>query len=290
MSPPATFDLAAGRTLAVRTCAFIPLALLAACASSPMTRSGSLSSYSGLTPSNRASTNSQIRVDKEEVLAAKTVRISATRFGDGVGAGLTEENRALVANRVDRALCKTLSTRFDIVDVASPADLSIQATITRLDATNKVAAAGSMVVGFVSPIPIVTPRIPIGLGSLTVEAEALDAEGNQQAAMIWSRGAQMVSIGDSSSVSEIGDAYQLAAAFGENFGDLMTRGESPFKGSPVKLPTFGKKTDDACDAYGTEGGVAGFFADSFGMPPSMADKGAKPAAKPEAQPPVTTDR
>lgn len=262
-------------------CALVPLIFLAACASSPSTRSGALTSYEGLAPSNNTSTKSQMRVDKEKVLAARTVRIVPTRFGDSVGSGLSEKDRALVTNRVDRALCKGLSKRLEVVDPKAPADLSVQATITHLGTTNKIAAAGSVVVSFVSVIPAVAPRVPFGLGSLTVEAEAVNPAGEPAAAMVWSRGAQYVSIMGSTTVSDVGDAYQLASAFGGNFSELLTTGESPFGGvSHVKLPKFGGKKDAGCDAYGRGSGFIGFVADNFGAPPGWTDKGAQKGPNP----------
>lgn len=56
------------------------------------------------------------------------------------------------------------------------------------------------------------PRIPIGLGSLSVEAEARDPRGNQNAAMVWGRGAD--SFTSAARVSSDGDAYDLATEFG----------------------------------------------------------------------------
>ena len=52
------------------------LSLMAAgCATAPLERSGSLASYDNLTPSDGVLTKSQVRIDKADVLAAKTARI-----------------------------------------------------------------------------------------------------------------------------------------------------------------------------------------------------------------------
>lgn len=268
----------AGRPLIIRAYALIPLAFMTACASSPMTRSGSLSSYQGLAPSNGAQTKSEILVDKESVLAAKTVRIAPTRFADRVGAELSEQDRALVANAVDRALCKGLSSRLEVVDAIAPADLSVRATITHLGATSRIAAGASVVVGFIpsalTSVPGLSPRVPFGLGSLTIEAEALNPAGGQEAAIVWSRGANYVM--SSAMMSEVGDAYQLASDFGGNFGELVTRGETPFGGiTRVKLPKFGGKKDPACEVFGRGGGLMGKASEFFGMPPGWTDKGAQ---------------
>lgn len=266
--------VAVGR--AIQACACAPLLLLAACVSAPTTRSGALTSYEGLAPSNGVQTKSQLRVNRDALLAAKTVRIARTRFGVGVGAELSEAHRALVANRIDRALCRRLSGRLDVVDPATSADLNVQATITHLDPTGRFAAGASVVASFVSVVPMVSPRVPLGLGSLTVEAEALDPAGRQDAAIVWSRKAQPIAMMGGATVSEVGDAYQFAGVFGENFGDLVTTGQTPLGRVPrPKIPKLGGKRDEACDAYGRGPGVAGFVAENFGLPPGWTDKGAR---------------
>jgi hypothetical protein len=280
MSPLPAASRRIAFTAAARACACAPLLLLAACVSAPTTRSGALTSYEGLAPSNGLQTKSQLRVNRDALLAAKTVRIAPTRFDAGVGAELTEAHRALVANRIDRALCRRLSGRLDVVDPETSADLSVQATITHVDQTGRVASGASVVASFVNPVPMVSPRVPLGLGSLTVEAEALDPAGRQEAAIVWSRKAQPIAMMGGATVSEVGDAYQFAGAFGENFGDLVTTGQTPFGRAPrPKLPKLGGKRDEACEAYGRGPGVAGFLAENLGLPPAWTDKGArKPAA------------
>lgn len=267
-------------------CALVPLMLLAACASAPATRSGSLTSYEGLAPSDGVQTKSQLLINKDNVLAAKTVRIAPTRFANGVGPSLSENDRELVANRIDRALCKGLTKRLDVVDPNEPADLSVQATITHLGTTNRIAAGASLVVGFIPTsfsLPGLSPRVPFGLGSLTIEAEALNPAGQQEAAIVWSRGASYVA--SSSTISEVGDAYQLASDFGGNFSQLVTTGETPFGGMPhIDLPKFGGKKDVDCEVYGRGSGVVGFFGDNLGMPPGWTDKGAQKGGKPKGKP------
>jgi hypothetical protein len=87
-------------------------------------------------------------------------------------------------------------------------------------------------------VPVPVPRIPVGLGSLTVEAEARDRSGSQQAAMIWGRGAN--SFTSAPRGSNAGDAYELATAFGDDFSRLLVTGASPF-GKLPPLPSLQKK-------------------------------------------------
>ncbi len=266
----------AARDLTRRLSLTLPLLLLAACASAPMTRSGSLSSYQDLETSNGTQAKSQLWVDKEKLQAARTVRISPTRYAEGIGTGISNADRALVANRIDRVLCEGLSKRFEVVDPTAPADLSVQATVTHIGTTNEIAAGVSVAASFVSVIPMVSPRVPFGLGSLSLEAEALNPAGERVAAIIWSRGASYISVMSSTTVSEVGDAYQLASAFGGNFSKLLETGETPFGKAPsVAIPGLGEKKDKACDAYGEGSGVLGFFSENLGLSPGWTDKGAK---------------
>lgn len=261
-----------------------PLMLLTGCASAPVTKSGSLTSYQGLATSNSIQTQSQMLVNREQVLAANTARISPTRFAIGVGGDLSDKERELVANRVNRALCRGLSRRLDVVSPTQPADLNIQATITHLGTTNRFAAGASIVVGFIpstlSSVPVLSPRVPFGVGSLTVEAEALNETGGQEAAMVWSRGASYVM--GSATVSKVGDAYQLASDFGDDFSELVTTGKTPIGGIlRVEFPKLGGKKDVECEAYGPGSGLIGFFGDKLGAPPEWTDKGARDKAEPE---------
>lgn len=267
-----------------RACALAPTLWLAACASVPIKQGGTLSSYEGLTAHNGRQTKARLRVDPEKVLAAKTVRIVPTRFAEGVGADLSEKERMLVANRVDRTLCRGLAKRLDVVGPDEPADLSVQTTITRLGKTSRVAAGASVVTSFLSVVPLVSPRVPIGLGSIGIEAEALDSSGHQEAAMLWTRKAQSIGIMSNATISRVGDAYQLSSSFGGNFSRTITTGQSPFKSSPkVKLPKLKGKKDEDCMAYGKDSGIVGMVADNFGAPPGWTDKGVrKPEDAPDA--------
>ena len=163
-------------------------------------QAGSLSSYDRLEPSDGLLTRAQVSVNKDEILSARTVRINPTTFSAATAsaAGLSEPQARLIANAVDRSLCTGLSRRFQIASAAQPADLTVRAFITRIIPTDEIAAAASSVtsVGMtvVKATGVVTAaipslRIPIGLGGLALEAEALDRTGSQKAAIIWARGA-----------------------------------------------------------------------------------------------------
>lgn len=165
-------------------------ALLPGCATAPLVQGTGLSSYSELKPSDGKITKSRLHVKKERVASARTINIAPTVFPAGVAPALSAEERALVANVVNRALCVSLSDRFMVVTPDVPADLTVRAAVTHATETNEVAAGVSVAttigMKFVDTggIPVPTPRVPIGLGELSIEAEAVDRSGRQQAAMV----------------------------------------------------------------------------------------------------------
>ncbi|MBM7044952.1 DUF3313 domain-containing protein [Rhizobium lusitanum] len=261
------------------------MSLLAGCAAAPLDRAGSLRSYDGLTRSNGLVAHSLLKVSKDDVLAAKTVKIIPTAFSmQAESASFTPAQRSLVTNAVDRALCSGLSERFVVVGLSEPADLTVRALVTQVKATNatavgvsKVASVGTSVLLPGVPVPI--PRIPIGMGSLSLEAEALDRQGVPKAAMIWGRGANAFL--DSGTVAKEGDAYSLAAKFGGDFSKLLVKGRTPFGTMPSMLSKaklnalVGRAPKyEACKAFGKSPGVAGFIGQRMGLPPKWTDKAA----------------
>jgi Protein of unknown function (DUF3313) len=267
--------------------------LLSGCATAPLVQGVGLSSYSGLTPSDGKITKSRLHVRKEQVMAAKTINIVPTVFPPTVAPTLSSEQRALVANAMDRALCVSLSDRFNVVTVDVPADLTVRAAVTQATETDEVAAGlsvaasiGSSFIDLGTNVPTPVPRIPIGLGDLSVEAEAVDPSGRQQAAMLWGRGATVFF--SSPKVSKASDAYDLAGAFGEDFANLLIKGESPFKTSGIDIPSWQKVNSTmgfapkyaACESFGRYPGIAGFVGEQIGLPPEWTDSGPKRTPKP----------
>lgn len=267
---------------------------LSACATAPLVPGASLSSYAGLSPSNGIATKSKIHINKEPVLAAKTINIVPTAFPATVAPKLTNQQRALVANAINRALCVALADRFNVVSPDVPADLTVRAKVTQATETDEIAAGlsaaaaiGTKFVDMGTDVPIPIPRIPIGLGNLSLEAEAIDSMGQQQAAMLWAKGAGVFF--SKPKASKASDAYDLAAAFGDDFAYLLVKGKSPFGGGDLdlNLPSWHKINSAmgfapkyaACESYGRAPGVAGFVGKQLGLPPEWTDGGAKQAAR-----------
>jgi hypothetical protein len=259
--------------------------LATGCASAPLDEAGSLQSYADLQPSDGLLTRSRLSVSKDDVLAAKTVKIIPTTFSVAAArVAFTPEQRGLVTNAVDRTMCAGLSERFEVVGPSEPADLTVHAVITQVTPTDPVAAGlskGASVAKavFLADVPVPVPRIPVGLGSLSLEAEARDGRGNQKAAMIWGRGAN--AFFGTTHIAEEGDAYTLAAAFGADFSELVTTGESPYGTLPSlpSLENLGARLGrapkyPACETFGRFPGLVGMIGGGIGLPPSWTDKGA----------------
>src|SRR5260370_5468461 len=122
------------------------LADLAGCASAPLTTSGSLASYDGLAPAEGVVTKSRLKVDKADILAARRVAIVPTSYSSAAArAELTDQQRHVIANAVDRSVCIGLSDRFEVVPPWPTADLAVHVTITDVAVTNAAVAGASKV-------------------------------------------------------------------------------------------------------------------------------------------------
>jgi hypothetical protein len=261
--------------------------MLSGCATAPLATSGALSAYDSLAHSNGVLTQSRLRVDRAEILAARTVSISRTSFSSAAAqVELSDKQRQIIANAVDRSLCIGLSDRFQVLPPGQSADLKVHATVTHVTLTD-VGMAGVSKVASIVPmfldlsVPVPVPRIPIGMGSLSIESEARNTRGEQKAAMVWARAAD--SITSAARISAAGDAYDLASAFGDDFSKLLVTGDTPFNGN-LPAPTMQRVTSSlggppknaACDAFGRDG-IQGLVGRRLGAPPEWSDEGAAAA-------------
>ncbi len=224
------------------------LALLTGCGDVVLTDGRTLTRADQFVTSDAVASESKLFIDPTLPQTVRTVRIVPTVFTEAVsGPGLNAVERRLVANAADRALCYDLSLRYDIVS-SGPADLTVRSAITRVDLTNvpasgatiaastAISVAGQVGVGFANSIgKIPVPRVPIGLGSLTIEAEAIDARKRQRAAMIW--GGASNAFTNQARFSAASDAYDLAGEFGQDFGSYLATTKDPFRGE-MQIPTY----------------------------------------------------
>lgn len=266
----------------------LPIALVPAAGTSvPLKEGGTLTSYHQLNPVKGKFTKSRTFVDSKGLATVKTVSIVPTTFTVEAASRIkAPQDPALVTNALYRAVCVSLSDKYNIVPLGQPADLTVRTVVTDIVATNKTMAGVSTVVSLGSNIavPDGIPRLPVGLGGLAVEAEATDVTGTQRAAVVWSKGAN--SITNSARVSEVGDAYSLASNFGQYFSRMLVSGQEP-KGLDLSLPSAhrvnsalgGKPKFAACDAFGRSPGLAGIVADKVGAPPQWTDEQPKSAGQ-----------
>ena len=258
----------------------VSLAGLVACQSASLSETGSLSSYKDFVASDGMVTKTKYRVDSAATKTVKTVHVIPTTFASNADVGtLGDPQKKLVATGIDRSLCEALSARFDVVPVSKPADMAVRSVVSKVKATNAVVAGVSTVTSAVAPVPV--PRIPIGLGSLAVEAEAFDARGKQIAGLTWARGANILTNG--SRASTAADAFELAGDFSEDFSALLAKSDDPMK-SDFELPSMkavsnslsyavtGKPTDPDCAVFGRGSGVTGIVGGGLGLPPEWTEK------------------
>ncbi|MBA3043483.1 MAG: DUF3313 domain-containing protein [Rhizobiaceae bacterium] len=275
------------RRLVLAGIGLLLILLASGCTSVPLTEGGTLTSYNQLSPAKGKFTKSRSFVDAQGLTAVRTVSILPTTFSTKAASRIkADQDRFLVTNALDRAVCVALSDKYQLVPAGQPADLTVRAVVTDIVPTNKAIAGVSTAVSLGSSfaLPVGIPRLPVGLGGLAVEAEAVDSTGMQRAAVVWSKGAN--SITNNARVSEVGDAYSLAANFGKYFSRMLMTGKEP-KGLDLSLPSGqrmqsalgGKPKYAACDAFGRSPGLAGIIADKVGAPPQWTDKQPKAAAK-----------
>lgn len=252
------------------------------CASVSLKEGGTLTSYDRLGSPKGKFAKKRIYLNTDDLQAIRTVSIFPASFTPAAEKHIAElQERLLVTNAIDRAMCITLSEKYRIVPFGKPADLMIRSVVTDIVPTQPSIAGASKAIslGSIFILPVGVPRLPFGLGGLAVEAEAVDRQGVQRAAIVWSRGAN--SFTSKARISQVGDAYDLAAAFGSEFSRMIIAGKEP-ENFNLRLPSAyelrtslgGQSGSQTCDTYGRSPGLAGMLGATLGAPPSWSDKGA----------------
>lgn len=211
MSPRATGLLVAAAALA-----------LGACQTTQTPHSGLLTRYEGLTEPG-SSLRAVVRTRRDDA-ASDTVAalfLEPAVMAPGVGATLTEAERAAVLQEVDRQICFEISERFDIAAAPDPRAALVRTYVVRVQPTGRVGSGVSAVADFFNPVPGLNVRTPFTTGGLAVESELLAADGRTQiAAITWGRDATVVGT-DAPSLSRVGDALQFAEPMGDAVGDAF---------------------------------------------------------------------
>lgn len=234
----------------MRSYAALPLLLALGACASPVKPSGFLSSYEGLAP--RTDTVRAEMAESRDEAALKAVRrvaVAPTQFAPSADvAWMSEAERVFLLREVDAQLCFELSERYEIATGETPAGARVRAGVVAVRPTGRVASAASAAASFFIPGPLGV-RVPGTTGALAVEAEMIDATGEQLAAIAWSRAATPVGT-DNPSLSRIGDALQFAEPFADAAARVMTAPDA----EPRKIGD-----PDPCAAYGARFRPEGFL-------------------------------
>lgn len=194
-------------------------------------------------------------VDADAVLAARSAGLPSVRIAaDAVGAGINPEQAALVANRVARDLCNGLA-RYVRIDERAP-DLRVDVVITAIRPTSSTAAGLSALLGVWVPGPF---RLPAGLGGFAADGAA--RKGGEPVLLLhWAEGAGAIT--EDAKISSIGDAYQLAGDFADDFVEALClarfgRASITGRGASLLLPLSPESIDAGAPAdSGTRPGAA----------------------------------
>jgi len=239
--------------LAVRAIVLTGLSsLTVACQTSAAAHSGHLSSYAGLSEAKRGEPGSGKRRDAALSDPIKRVYIEPSILKVDGDTRVGPEDQAMVRFEVDRQICFEVSKHFDLAPAPAPDAGKIRTAIVRIEPTNRAASAVSAAASFFIPVPIVKFRPPMMTGGLAAESELLTPDGQQAAAITWSRTAEVVSAfgGNDPSLSPVGDALQFAEPFGDAVGKAFTA--KPTKGARKKTKAEKRKIPDPdpCAQYG----------------------------------------
>jgi len=189
--------------------------VLASCAAAPRNRAGGIESESRLRVVAKER-HRLIRQFTDVGALSELDRFSVPRVelaADARGPGISERQASLVANNAGRAACSRLGKYVELDETGGEDTAEVKLVITGIVPTGRAAAGASSVIGLF--VPFVPFRLPTGLGALAGEAEVRAADRAQLAVMHWARGAN--SVMNSAKVSTIGDAWQLAKQFGDQF-------------------------------------------------------------------------
>jgi hypothetical protein len=248
------FILLHGRLIAL-------IGMTSACHSSPSAPSGFLSSYTALPTAETSRKASAHHRNDEASNGVRTVFIQPTIIASELETELSAEEKAMVLREVDRQICFEVSERFFIAAAPDASAGTIRTAIVRLQSNSRVGSIAAAAVDFVNPVPIVNFRLPSSTGGLAIESELLAPDGNQVAAMLWTKNVGMVGR-VKPSLSRAGDALQLAEPLGDRIGKSFASKDRPRikLGKVDPCARFGsRKNIQRRPASGVVGGLTGLY-------------------------------
>lgn len=250
--------------------ALLATALLGACASAPKMAQHGIPTDRELAPV-RAQPHARADrfLDVDAMLAARSATLPRVIVADGAaGDDITPAQAALVANRAARDVCNALAPHLELVERGG--DLDVELRLIALQPTSRGVAGVSEVIGYFAPVSV---RLPVGLGGLAIDGLARSADGDVLV-LRWAEGANALT--ESALISTIGDAYQLANEFADDFADAVVDPRGRDGETRRKLDRAQREANKALcrDRFGSRS-VAGLGA-SFLLPlaPEMLDEGA----------------
>lgn len=261
--------MTATRALALLT----TLALLQACASAPTVERAGASDVPLQTVKDRSTSQIRSFVDAEGLKALTKLGLpSVTMDAAAAHPKVSASQADLVANRAARDICNGLAAYFQLHESTDQAQVELRVLAVR--PTSAATSGVSEVVGFFVPGPF---RIPAGLGGLAVDG-LITGVDQPLLLLEWAQGANPVT--ENARVSAIGDAYQLAGSFADDFVDLARAALAPAKGRAPRLPSEVIDANKAlCETHYGKTNLVGAGATLLvGIAPEAIDPG-KPAVK-----------
>jgi hypothetical protein len=178
----------------------------------------------------------------------------ALAVGADIDPDITPARLDDVRRQLSRDLCQRLARAgFDIRPVADPSgdevDGEVSASIQGLRRNNVATTGLSRLIGVAVPGPL-NPRVPLGIGALGMEAEILDSNGQQVAAIRWASQNHLASGGGVTTIldgpdafSDLADVMDLSSVFADALGDLVEEARAGNETDRAETPR------GTCDAY-----------------------------------------
>jgi hypothetical protein len=251
---------------------------LSACVTAQPTQSGFLSEYARLAPPvQEGAARFQTFRDETALAGVTRVAIAPSIVMADAQNGWEPDALAPLLAEMDAELCRELAERFEITD--DPTALQIRAAVTAVARTGQASSLFSAAASQAIPGPG-SVRLPVGLGGLSAEAQAVDpVTGAILAQLTWARRAQVAM--SSGSLSPIGDAHQMAEPFADAVARVLTvEGVEPAATrNPARCPGFA--AGDAGRFVAARVTGLHFVPEAAPQPEPEAEP---PAAQPEAAP------